>query len=209
MKKLFLTRHGESKWNKLKKVQGQQDIKLTSKGIKQAEKLAKRLNNQNIDAIFTSDLSRAYETAKIIRAENITDIIKMKELREIQFGPWEGLSMEELVTNYEAEYKLWLKTPHKLNLENVETVHELKKRAKRALDIILENRDLENILIVAHGAILKAIFLVLLDLEDSSFSKFTLDNVSLSVVEFRQYNNVLKLFNDTNHLWEDNIDNGI
>ncbi len=207
MKKLYLTRHGESKWNVLKKVQGQQNIDLTQKGIKQAEKLAKRLKNQRIDAIYSSDLSRAYETAKIVGAENKINVIKLEELREIKFGPWEGLELEEILNNYYEEYKLWLKTPHKLNLENVETVEELKERAKKALDIILSNKELDNVLIVSHGAFLKAILLVLLDLDISSFSKFSLNNVSLSIVEFRQYNNVLKLFNDTNHLREDKVYN--
>jgi len=207
MKKIYLTRHGESKWNVLKKVQGQQNIDLTQKGIKQAEKLAKRLNNQEIDAIYSSDLSRAYETAKIVRAENKINIVKLKELREIKFGPWEGLDIEEIINNYGEEYKLWLKTPHKLKLEKVETVEELKERAKKALDIILSNKELENVLIVSHGAFLKAILLVLLDLDISSFSRFSLNNVSLSIVEFRQYNNILKLFNDINHLREDNVYN--
>ncbi|HLR34391.1 MAG TPA: histidine phosphatase family protein [Tissierellales bacterium] len=207
MKKIYLTRHGESKWNVLKKVQGQQNIDLTQKGIKQAEKLAKRLNNQEIDAIYSSDLSRAYETAKIVGAENKINIVKLKELREIKFGPWEGLDIEEIINNYGEEYKLWLKTPHKLKLEKVETVEELKERAKKALDIILSNKELENVLIVSHGAFLKAILLVLLDLDISSFSRFSLNNVSLSIVEFRQYNNILKLFNDINHLREDNVYN--
>lgn len=208
MKKIYLTRHGESKWNVLKKVQGQKNIDLTHKGISQAEKLANRLKNDKIDIIYSSDLSRAYETAKIVGDKNNINIIKLKELREIKFGPWEGLSKEELIKNYDEEYKLWLQTPHKLKLENVETVQELKERSKLALDIILKNKDMDNILIVSHGAILKAILLVLLDLNVSSFSKLSLNNVSLSVVEFRQYNNVLKLFNDTNHLREDNVYNG-
>src|SRR5699024_2707808 len=126
-----------------------------SKGIKQAEKLAKRLNNYKFDTIYTSDLSRAYETAKIISRENTSNIVKIKELREIKFGPWEGLGIEELINNYSEEYKLWLKNPHELKLKNVETVQELKDRAKKALDIILKTKDSENILIVAHGAILK------------------------------------------------------
>src|SRR5699024_2883573 len=207
MKKIYLTRHGESKWNVLKKVQGQQNIDLTQKGIKQAEKLAKRLNNQEIDAIYSSDLSRAYETAKIVGAENKINIVKLKELREIKFGPREGLDIEEIINNYCEEHKLWLKTPHKLKLEKVETIEELKERAKKALDIILSNKELENVLIVSHGAFLKAILLVLLDLDISSFSRFSLNNVSLSIVEFRQYNNILKLFNDINHLREDNVYN--
>lgn len=204
MKRIYLTRHGESKWNRLRKIQGQQDIELTSKGIKQAEKLAKRLKTVNLDSIYTSDLSRAYETANIISRENPTNIVKLKELREIKFGPWEGLEIEELANNYNEEFKLWLKSPHELKLENVETVEELKHRANKALSIILKDKEFKNILIVAHGAILKAILLVLLDLEINSFSKLSIDNVSLSIVEFREYNNVLKLFNDINHLREDN-----
>ncbi len=202
MRRIYLTRHGESKWNKFKKIQGQQDIDLTSKGKNQAKILAKRLKQEDIDIIFSSDLTRAYDTAQIVGNEINVDIIKLEELREIKFGPWEGVRTEELVNNYGEEYKLWLKTPHKFKFENIETVKELINRAYKALDIILDNNDFENILIVSHGTFLKAILLVLLDLDISSFSKFAIDNVSLSIVECREYNNVLKLFNDTNHLRE-------
>ena len=69
MQKLYLVRHGQSEWNYQKKVQGQQDTILTEQGRIQAKKLGHRLKKENIDAIYSSDLKRAYETANIIGKE--------------------------------------------------------------------------------------------------------------------------------------------
>src|SRR5699024_10690429 len=110
--------------------------------------------------------------------------------------------------NYYDEHIKWLNQPHKLKLNGAETIEQLRDRTLKAVNIILNNIECENILIVSHGAALKALIIGLLDMDISYYSKFSLDNVGLSIIELRDYNNVLKLFNDTNHLREECIYNG-
>lgn len=204
MNKIYLTRHGESQWNILKMIQGQKDIPLTDRGIQQAKMLGKRLIDEKIDRIYTSDLSRAYETAKIVSEIINVDIVAMKEFREINFGIWEGISNEELLANYKEDHELWMRKPEELVLKGAETLFELQSRALSGIDKVigLENNKSENILIVSHSATIKSIILGLLDMSISNFKNLALGNVSLSIIEFRKYNKVLSLFNDTNHIKE-------
>jgi len=204
MKKIYLARHGESLWNTLKMIQGQKDVPLTEKGIKQAKLLGKRLKDEKIDKIYSSDLLRAYETARIVGEIINVEVIPCKEFREINFGIWEGMSNEELNKLYKKEYELWLREPEKLILEGAETLYDLQNRAISGINKIInaENNNLNNILIVSHSATIKAIILGLLDMNISYFKNLALGNVSLSVIEFRKYNMVLELFNDMNHIKE-------
>lgn len=200
MKKLFLVRHGESEWNKLKKVQGQKDIPLTEKGIEQAKLIGKRLINEGIEKIYTSDLKRAYDTARIIGKMLNIKVIPSKELREINFGIWEGLTNDIIKSKFSKEHELWLKNPEMLKVEGAESILDLQLRAMNEINKIISDENIDNVLIVSHSATLKAIILGLLNMDIGYFKNMTLNNVSLSIIEFRQYNRVLSLLNDTSHL---------
>lgn len=199
MTKLFLIRHGQSEWNSLNKIQGQQNTILTELGKKQALSLGERLINENIDIIYTSDLIRAYNTAEIISKKINKPVISNNAIREINFGIWEGLTIQEIKLKYKDDYSIWLKEPHKLNIEGLENLTILQERAMKYINEIMLQNEGKNIAIVSHGAILKTIILGLLNIPISHYKNITLSNVSLSIVECRDYNNVLVLFNDISH----------
>ncbi|NLK44653.1 MAG: histidine phosphatase family protein [Tissierellia bacterium] len=202
MTKLYLIRHGQSEWNILSKVQGQKDANLTNIGREQARKLGKRLIDENIDIIFSSDLSRALETAEIISSMINKPVVESKEIQEINFGPWEGLTLAEIQKKYKEEYLIWMKKPDKFKLEGAETLDNLKNRVMKYVEkVLIENKD-KNIAIVSHNATLKIIILNLLGMGNAFYKNISLNNVSLSIIECRQYNNVLTLLNDTSHLKE-------
>ena len=201
MKKIYLIRHGESEWNILKKIQGQKDIPLTKKGIQQAKLVGKRLMDENINKIYSSDLKRAYDTAKIIGDYIKIEPVYTKGFREINFGIWEGLSNNIMNREYRDEIYLWRKEPEKLKIQGAETLYEVQERAINSLNAIVHSED-ENILIVSHGVTLKTMILGLLNMDLAYFKNLTIDNVGLSIIEFREYNKVLKLLNDTSHIKE-------
>lgn len=202
MKKIFLVRHGESKWNVLKKIQGQQDVPLTDRGKSQAYQIGDRLLSEKIDSIYSSDLKRAYDTAAIIGKKLQIDVNPMTELREINFGQWEGASYDKIYSTNHKEIILWRKAPEKLNIDGIESLKKLQLRAMSAVKKIINSETGNNILIVSHSATLKTIILGLLNIDLANFKNLTLDNVSLTIVEFRNYNRVLKVLNDTNHIRE-------
>ena len=203
MSKLYLARHGESQWNSLKKIQGHKDIPLNNNGIKQANKLANRLLKEKIDIIYSSDLKRAFQTALIIGNKMNLEVTPAQEFREINFGPWEGLSIEEVNKKYKKEHIMWMKCPDKLKLEGAETLMDLQNRALSKAKEIMKKNPNKNILIVAHGVTIKSIILGILGLDISYYNRISLTNTSLSIIDFRQYNAVLELLNDTCHLKED------
>ena len=202
MKKIFLVRHGESKWNVLKKIQGQQDILLTDRGIKEANLIGDRLIDEKIDEIYSSDLKRAYDTATIIGKKLGLKVTPMKDLREINFGIWEGISNDKLCTEYYDELCLWRKEPEKLRIEGAESLKELQLRTMAAVNKIINDGVGDNILIVSHSATLKTIILGLLNMDLGYFKNLTLNNVSLTIIENRDYNKVIKVLNDTCHVKE-------
>lgn len=200
MTKIYLIRHGESEWNKLSMIQGQQNTKLTELGKIQAKRLGARLIEEKVDLIYTSDLERAYMTGKIIAEEIQKPLIVAEALREIKFGPWEGLALTEIKEKFKDEYGLWMREPHNLTMEGAERLEDLKTRSMQFINELVESNKGKNIGIVSHSATLKTILLGLLGLETSFYKNFTLKNVSLSIVECRSINNVLTLLNDISHL---------
>lgn len=202
MGKLYLVRHGESEWNILSKVQGQSNTNLTNKGREQARKAARRLMKEKIDVIFSSDLNRALDTAKIIGEILGLEVNTLEELREIRFGVWEGLTTQEIIDKYNNEHIIWMTEPHKLNLPNAESLIDLQERLLRIVNILFKDNGDKNILIVSHGASIKALILGLLGIDISFYNKLTISNTSISIVENKDYSTVLRVLNDTSHLRE-------
>lgn len=200
MTRLYLIRHGQSEWNKLGKVQGQVNTSLTNLGKIQAKAMGHKLTHEDIDVIYTSDLDRAFGTAKIIGEVINKPIISNKSLREIKFGPWEGLTGEELRSNYKEEHDIWLKNPENLKLKDAETLEEVKDRVMDWIQPVLNERRGQNIVIVSHSATLKILLLSLLDISLYNYKNFSLSNVGLNIIESRDYNNVLVKLNDISHL---------
>ena len=202
MTKIFLIRHGQSEWNCLNKIQGQKNTLLTDLGKKQALYLGNRLIDEKIDIIYTSDLIRAYNTAEIISNRINKPLIVNKSIREINFGLWEGLTIQEIKERYKDEYSIWLKEPDKLNIQGFENLISLQERAMKSINEIILKNNGKNIAIVSHGAILKTIILGLLGIDICHYKNISLSNASLSMIECRDFNNVLILFNDISHLKE-------
>lgn len=200
MTKIYLIRHGQSEWNYLGKVQGQKNTKLTMLGKMQAESMGNRLINENIDIIYSSDLERAFNTAEIISEKIKKPIIKSKSIREINFGIWEGLTKKDLLENYRKEYNIWLKTPEKLKIEGAESLESLKNRSIKWLDNIIKENPEKNIAIISHSATLKVLLLGILNIPLTNFKNISISNVSLNIIEYRDYNKVLVKLNDVSHL---------
>ena len=96
MAKWFLVRHGATDWNKQHRIQGHSNISLNEEGREQAKKLRSRLCSANINAVYTSDLMRATETADILTCNSTTPVHLVSNLREQTFGTWEGLKSEQI-----------------------------------------------------------------------------------------------------------------
>lgn len=195
--RLILVRHGETgslKYN------GVTDAPLNQKGRLQAELIKRRVEKEPISKIYTSDLSRALETARIINLPHGVDLEISADLREINFGLWEGLSFSEISSCHKEQFGRWMKEAIDFRFPEGETLGEVRQRVIGVLTRIRAENSGENIAMVGHGGPIKIILCEALSLGLSNFWKISLDQGSISVVELGEESQVVVLINDTCHL---------
>lgn len=156
MLELYLTRHGETQWNTIRRMQGQEDSQLTDLGRLQAEWLGKRLEDKVIVTIYSSPLGRAKETTAIINAYTNSRVIFDDRLKEINAGPWQGKLIEEIEREMPKENEKFWHDPVNFELEGVEAFSEVQRRAGEFIDELVGKHGEGKILIVAHAIVLKA-----------------------------------------------------
>ncbi|MDI6602182.1 MAG: histidine phosphatase family protein [Thermoanaerobacteraceae bacterium] len=196
--KLFIVRHGTTDWNKNNKIQGCLDIPLSEEGIKQGYLLANKLKKFKIDYIFSSDLSRARDTAKII--SDILDLSFTEDhrLREMHFGEWQGLSFEQIAILDQAKLSLWRNHPAEVIFSGGESIDRVKKRALEFIKEIYPKYKCNNVLLVTHGSFIKILILSLLNTDLNLYKNLKQDNTALNIVEINnEGKSILQLFNDT------------
>lgn len=144
---VLLTRHGQTEWNALKKVQGKADIELNGKGIEQANNTKILLKNERIDLIVCSPLIRAIQTAKIINNDRNIPIVFDERLYERDFGEFEGMS------NTDFDYESFWSYKQNIQYQKAENIREFFQRVYSFLDDIHLKYKNKRILLVAHGGI--------------------------------------------------------
>ena len=144
---ILLTRHGQTEWNLLKKVQGKADIELNETGIQQAETTRDALKEERIDLIVCSPLKRAIQTAEIINQGRNIRIIIDERVSERDFGEFEGMP------NTDFDYNAFWSYKQNLKYAKAENIKDFFRRVYNFLDNIKNEYDGKRILIVAHGGI--------------------------------------------------------
>lgn len=159
MKKIFyIFRHGETDWNKERKVQGQTDIELNDLGHRQAQALKTFFKEKEIEVCYSSDLSRAFKTAEIAFSDKEIDIIKGPELREAHFGSVEGMTREALIATYNENFWEVDSDSEKslsFSYPGGETRKELRDRLVQFIEGLRASISETNIAISTHGGALR------------------------------------------------------
>jgi len=155
MTDIYFVRHAESFGNLTRRVYGHFDGLVTPKGYLQIEALAKRFASVRIDKVYTSDLTRAVETAKAIYEPKGLSPIKDAAFREIGFGVWEDRPWGELLLDYGKEYDAWVETPLDFSVTGSETYRDVYARMKAGLSRAVSESEGKAIAIVSHGAAIR------------------------------------------------------
>lgn len=152
---ILVTRHGQTDWNALGKIQGQTDIELNDVGRQQAEEMGKLIENETINLIITSPLKRAKETAQIINKKFNVKIIEDLRLIERNFGQSEGLTKNDTrqlkVNNLEIN-DIWNYNKN-IEFNGMETMYDFCNRIYEFLDDVTKRYKDKNILLVTHGGV--------------------------------------------------------
>ena len=196
----YIVRHGQTNWNILGKTQGHGNSDLTAKGIEQATELAESIVNYPIDYIYSSDLGRAVQTAQILGDKLNIKVEETEALREMGFGEWEGLLIDEIKTNYANVYSTWRNEPHLAQIPGGETLHLIKDRVDSFIQSLNEKYDNKHILLVTHSVTVRVMLLAFLNSGMENIYRIKQDNTALNIVEYRDYGPVVIKMNDTSHI---------
>jgi len=196
--RLILVRHGETLWNRERKVQGLSDIELNELGVKQAHRLALALRDEKIDAIYTSPLKRARETARIIGQFHRSPVHVEDGLVEMNQGDFEGLQYHELMDRHRDFLQQWITDPALVRIPNGESLAELQERAWRVMESVLCAPG--DVLVVSHNFTIAAILCRLQNISLSKFRSACVATASRTIVDCRNGAFHLELLNDVGHL---------
>ena len=147
-------RHGETDWNLGNRFQGHADPPLNETGQAQARDLAATLADRHVDALYSSPLRRAFETAEIIAAPHGLQPIPVDGLREVDVGEWQGLTRDEVEHRFPQQYKRWLAFGQ--GWDRGETYDEMSRRVVATLLEFTRGHDGETVLCVTHGGPIRA-----------------------------------------------------
>ncbi len=202
MTRVFLIRHGETEWNKNMRYQGQTDVPLSDAGRKQAEALSSCLAKVDFTAAYSSDLSRAYETATILAAPHKLPVSICAGIKEINFGEWEGLTYDRVNGQWSEEMKRLFSRPNEVEIPSGESFYQLQKRVVAALAELVRGHENETILVVSHGAAIRTAICEALEIPLNNLWGIRQDNTAVNILEYGAGRTVIGCLNDSHHLAE-------
>lgn len=208
MTRLLLVRHGETDWNRLQRHQGQKDIPLNALGRQQVEAVAQCLASERIEALYASDLNRAWKTATAISTQHDgLMIVKDSRLREMHFGEWEGLTWEQILRKEPAAADNWSKILIEAGPPGGENLVRFARRIQEASDEIIKTHPDDTVLVVAHAGTIMILICLLLDHPIEKYWQFRIAKASLSEIEVFHHGAIINQLNGISHLNEVERDN--
>lgn len=200
MTTFYIIRHGETDYNKNGRFQGQLDIPLNDDGRRQAGMIAARMAAVKLDMIYTSDLMRAEETARIIAGGR--PVTLEPRLREIHVGQVMGMSRTEIERDLPEAWAQIRQDRDDIPFPGGESPADVQVRAMAALADMADRYPSGHVAVVTHGGVLKTIVAGIFGATEGFRSKIVLDNCSLTLVEWSARGRRCRSLNDTGHLVE-------
>ena len=199
--KIYLVRHGLTRWNKTGRYAGWSDVPLSPAGVEQAERLARCFSGLGPFTLYASDLKRTVITAEIIGRGRGISPVALPHFRELFFGDWEGKTYRELAESCPAQLERWYNDPFMEAPPGGETVAMLEERAWAGLEkVIAATPSGHAAVIVSHGGAIRAILRRCLGLAPESIWDITVENASISLLSRNGPNLVVLFRNYCRHL---------
>jgi broad specificity phosphatase PhoE len=199
--RLYLVRHGATQLSAEDRFAGAVDVELSEEGKFQAGRLAERLADDSIAAVYCSPLARTVQTATILASPRQLALIREEGLREINHGHWEGMRRIDVESQFPNEYAAWEEDPFTFAPQGGEAGVNVIARALPVIrKIVLEHRG-QNVIVVSHKATLRLIISSLLGFDARGYrDRLDQSPASLSVIDFKDPVRArLMLFNDVSH----------
>lgn len=180
VRSILVIRHGETDWNRDRRVMGSEPVELNAEGRDQCERAGSLLAAFGVTRIVTSPLVRAVETAEILARALSVDVTSDPDLEEVRFGRWQGLTYDEI--RGEPEYRAFMVDPLANRTPGGETIRDVQQRGLAGLGRVEPG---ENVLFVSHGDIIRTTLCHFLAIPVTEFRRVRIDNCGISAVSFR------------------------
>ena len=201
---IYFVRHGETNWNKEKKIQGRSDIPLNEYGKELAYITAEAMKDISFDIVYSSPLIRAKETAMILVKNLNLQIYEDNRLLEMSFGEGEGESLPQIHANKDMNLHNFIHNPGEyIPPKGGESFEELYARCKSFIEEIIlpAEKNNNNILIVGHGALIRGMIHYINNRPSKDFWTVTHKNCSVTICECT--NGKLKLVEEAKIYYEE------
>jgi phosphoserine phosphatase len=200
--RIYLVRHGETEWNKVRRFQGRSNLPLNQEGRKQVRALALALKNIPLMAIYTSPLIRTLETARLIKAFHpSTPIFEDNGLIEMDLGEFDGMKVKDWAEQYPDFRKAWNENPTSVRMPGGESLNEVQDRAKKTLERIAGIYPPDTtILISSHNFVNLTILCDILKIPLNRFRDLRQENAAFNVIYKKEDRFYAELVNERSHL---------
>ncbi len=199
MTEIILARHGQTEWNVGEIYRGRIDIDLDRVGLNQAELLGKYLSDLELEAIYSSPLRRALDTANVIARHQKVDVEVSNGLIDFDYGEWQGLPDAEVRKLYPALHDEWHSNPHTVKMPDGESLADVRERAIGVVDDVISKCN-GSVALVSHRVVNKVLICYLLGLDGSHFWNIKQDVCGITVFSYANGRFILTRHNDTSYL---------
>ena len=193
---LIAIRHGETSWNRTARYQGQEDIALNEAGFSQANDIARALSDTPLDALYTSDLKRAYQTAAALALPAVC----LPELREQHFGVFQGFTGTEIAQRWPDDSAKWHQRVADFGPQGGETRQAFSQRCVAALARLAQAHAGQTIAVVCHGGVLDCLYRAASGLSMEVPRTWSLENAAINRLAFDGHRFSILAWGDTAHL---------
>jgi len=197
----YLLRHGETKWNAENRICGRSDVPLSEAGRRQAKRLAERLRPIAFDALYSSPLKRAVDTARFISERIGLKPLVDHRLVELDYGQWEGKTLAEIRKNDPKALRAWEADPGRVAPPGGESGLEVQQRVMPFLDSLAAKHRKGRVAVVLHKTVCRLAICHVLGMSPSDYRRrLIMENAALNIIQPREDGWQLITYNDTSHL---------
>jgi probable phosphoglycerate mutase len=204
--RIIAIRHGETAWNVDTRLQGHLDIALNAKGLWQADQAARALAGEAIEAIYTSDLLRAWHTARAIAQSTEAPLVARQDLRERCFGSFEGKTYAELEAQWPEASLRWRQREPDWAPPGGESLLALRQRINRTVAALARQHLGGQIVLVAHGGVMDVLYRLATGQDLQAPRTWQLGNAAINRLLWTADGLTLVGWGDTGHLEEATLD---
>lgn len=197
---ILLVRHGETDWNREEIFRGTYDVPLNDNGREQARLLGIALRSEKINVAYTSPLSRAVETSKIVLGPYGIEATMHEGFLDFNYGDWTGLKEPDVASRWPNELTMWKSHPHTIRIPGGDTLKEVFDRAFNAMERLAREHEDETVALFAHRVVNKLLIIGSLGLTLDRFPFIIQGNCCINRLKWTEQGYLIECINDTAHV---------